>query len=181
VKNSSELASSAVICAVAALSAIVFQAAPARADVIFDFSGACDVQGCSGTATAVLTLADSYVVGADVTAADFISFDYSSSDVNFEITSADSPSLIGGLNADGSINSRDELVVKAAPVFEAFVGVFEAAPADREQVDEGTTVTCTLVSGAVPEPSTWAMMILGFAGLGYAGYCKARQAAGTSA
>jgi hypothetical protein len=23
---------------------------------------------------------------------------------------------------------------------------------------------------AVPEPSTWAMMLLGFAGLGYAGY-----------
>jgi hypothetical protein len=30
---------------------------------------------------------------------------------------------------------------------------------------------------AVPEPSTWAMMLLGFAGLGYAGYRKARQVA----
>jgi hypothetical protein len=27
----------------------------------------------------------------------------------------------------------------------------------------------------VPEPSTWAMMLLGFAGLGYAGYRKARE------
>ena len=27
---------------------------------------------------------------------------------------------------------------------------------------------------AVPEPSTWAMMLLGFAGLGYAGYRRAR-------
>jgi hypothetical protein len=27
-----------------------------------------------------------------------------------------------------------------------------------------------------PEPSTWAMMLLGFAGLGYAGYRKARPA-----
>ena len=25
---------------------------------------------------------------------------------------------------------------------------------------------------AIPEPSTWAMMLLGFAGLGYAGYRK---------
>jgi hypothetical protein len=32
------------------------------------------------------------------------------------------------------------------------------------------------VGGAVPEPSTWAMMLLGFAGLGYVGYRKARQA-----
>jgi hypothetical protein len=31
------------------------------------------------------------------------------------------------------------------------------------------------VGGAVPEPSTWAMMLLGFAGLGYAGYLRARK------
>jgi hypothetical protein len=32
------------------------------------------------------------------------------------------------------------------------------------------------VGGAVPEPSTWAMMLLGFAGLGFAGYRKAARA-----
>jgi len=146
------------------LTAAPFQAAPARADVIFDFSGTCDLQGCSGIATGVLTLADSYVFGADLTAADFISFDYLSSDVNFEVTSAEAPSLIGGLDADGSINSRDELVV-------------EAAAADREHVDEGTKFTLTLVGGAVPEPSIWAMLLLGLAGVGCAFYRKARQAA----
>jgi PEP-CTERM motif len=31
--------------------------------------------------------------------------------------------------------------------------------------------------GAVPEPSTWAMMLLGFATLGFAGYRKRKQAA----
>ena len=31
--------------------------------------------------------------------------------------------------------------------------------------------------GAVPEPSTWAMMLLGFAGLGFIGYRRARRAA----
>ena len=30
---------------------------------------------------------------------------------------------------------------------------------------------------AVPEPSTWAMMLVGFAGLGFAGYRRARVAA----
>jgi hypothetical protein len=34
----------------------------------------------------------------------------------------------------------------------------------------------TEVKLAVPEPSTWAMMLLGFAGLGYAGFRKARSA-----
>jgi hypothetical protein len=30
--------------------------------------------------------------------------------------------------------------------------------------------------GSVPEPSTWAMMLLGFAGLGFAGYRRTRNA-----
>jgi hypothetical protein len=33
------------------------------------------------------------------------------------------------------------------------------------------------VSASTPEPSTWAMMVLGFAGLGFAGYRKSRKAA----
>ena len=31
------------------------------------------------------------------------------------------------------------------------------------------------VAGTVPEPSTWAMMLLGFAGLGFAGYRASRK------
>jgi hypothetical protein len=31
------------------------------------------------------------------------------------------------------------------------------------------------LSNSVPEPSTWAMMLVGFAGLGYAGYRRARE------
>jgi hypothetical protein len=38
-------------------------------------------------------------------------------------------------------------------------------------------VTIDAVSPGVPEASTWAMMLAGFAGLGYAGWRKARQAA----
>jgi hypothetical protein len=34
------------------------------------------------------------------------------------------------------------------------------------------------VGGAVPESSTWAMMLLGFAGLGYAGYRRSREPRG---
>ena len=32
-----------------------------------------------------------------------------------------------------------------------------------------------VVGGAVPEPSTWAMMLVGFAGLGFAGHRSARK------
>jgi hypothetical protein len=39
------------------------------------------------------------------------------------------------------------------------------------------TVSGSLVSGAVPEPSTWAMMLLGFAGLGFMAYRKTKKSA----
>ena len=50
-----------VLGAIAALFLSVgpFNAAPARADTVFDFSGICDA-GCTGTATGVLTLVDFY-------------------------------------------------------------------------------------------------------------------------
>ena len=39
----------------------------------------------------------------------------------------------------------------------------------------GAPAATNLSAYDVPEPSTWAMMILGFAGLGFAGYRKARK------
>jgi hypothetical protein len=37
------------------------------------------------------------------------------------------------------------------------------------------------VTATAPEPSTWAMMVLGFAGLGFAGYRRTRKAAAVAA
>jgi hypothetical protein len=42
--------------------------------------------------------------------------------------------------------------------------------------DCGGNVLIETLSAAAPEPSTWAMMGLGFAGLGFAGYRKAKEA-----
>jgi hypothetical protein len=45
--------------------------------------------------------------------------------------------------------------------------------------DLNQTVTLTFANGAgaIPEPSTWAMMLVGFAGLGFAGYRTSRKSA----
>jgi hypothetical protein len=37
-------------------------------------------------------------------------------------------------------------------------------------------ITSLTVSSGVPEPSTWAMLLLGFAGLGFAGYRRTKNA-----
>jgi hypothetical protein len=135
------------------------------------------------TATGLLTLADSYTFGADITAADFVSFDYSSTHFSFDITSADLGFLLGGLNADGSFNSRGSFLVGGSliyPLFRTMPGAFLVNIALDEE-DIRATSQCTLVGGPVPEPSTWAMMLVGFAGLGYAGDRKARQTAVASA
>jgi hypothetical protein len=169
------------------LSTALFQAAPARANIVFDFSGVCSLL-CSGTVTGVLTLADSYTFGADITDADFISFDFSSPYEFFDITSANIPLLTGGLNADGSFNSAGQLYIQSStdgplPLYGRRFGAsaegFVLARDWLAEHNEGgfAPPTFTLVGRAVPEPSTWAMMLLGFAGLGLAGYRKVKQAA----
>jgi PEP-CTERM motif len=177
--NSSVFVRTAIAGAVAALSAAVFQAAPARANTVFDFSGICDQNTCTGSGTGVLTLADSYVFGTVINAGNFISIDYSSSDVNLEIVSPEAQVLLGGLNADGSLVGI--LLVQVMTGTNPFFEVADPPDGFFINTDRGQMFTFTLVSGAVPEPSTWAMMALGFAGLGYAGYSRARRAAITSA
>jgi PEP-CTERM motif len=59
-----------------------------------------------------------------------------------------------------------------------FIASSQGFDALATSFDDGSPFTFTIVSGAVlPEPSSWAMMALGFAGVGYAGYRTARQAA----
>jgi hypothetical protein len=157
------------------LAAAAFQAAPARAYIVFDFSGVCD-SGCSGKATGVLTLADSFTFGSAITLTSFVSFHYSSSDISFDVPSPDDLLFSGGLNADGSIVGPD-LAIIGEHEFGVLPGGKFLVDVTPTGGDMGSTSAFTLVSGGVPEPSTWAMMLLGFAGIGYAGWRKVRQTA----
>jgi hypothetical protein len=56
----------------------------ARASVIYDWTGDCS-SGCVGTATGVLTLADTYTPGTAMSFLDFDSFSYSSSSGTYDI------------------------------------------------------------------------------------------------
>jgi hypothetical protein len=52
---------------------------------------------------------------------------------------------------------------------------------DGNHPDADVAVAVEVVSLSAPESSTWAMMLLGFAGLGFAGYRKAKGAAAVAA
>jgi hypothetical protein len=167
----------------------------ARANIVFDFNGTCNLAGCpttTSTATGVLTLTDAYVYGTDISGADFVSFSYSSSDRTFDITSSESPFLTGGLNSDGSFNaSRDFSVQVGLRLFTSLQTgtgpssqIFLASHQDPNSGQEaGSIFTFTNVTPppAVPEPSTWTMMLIGFAGLGYAGHRASRNSAAVAA
>jgi hypothetical protein len=172
------------------LSTVLFNASAARANIVFDFSGDC-TSGCAGTATGVLTLSDSYTFGADITMADFISLTYSSSGRDFELQPFTPPEpdyryIFGGLNANGSFNAAGRLLILTPIVFPYFQANAEGFMAGTgiTRVDKGSTfsfrreiTTTSPGGGAVPEPSTWAMMLLGLASLSFAGYRKRQRAA----
>lgn len=61
---------------------------------------------------------------------------------------------------------------ESAPVF--LTGVYPGT--DVANGDASATVTISSV-GAIPEPSTWAMMLIGFVGLGFAGRRASRRTA----
>jgi hypothetical protein len=170
-----------VLSAMAALilSGGLFNAAPAHADTVFDFSGVCD-SGCTGMATGVLTLVDFFDDdNGMVNDSTFISFEYTSSSGSFDINLADGGSADGFVYDDGrpfgglSVRSSSGLPSFEAPSEDHFDA---ATTTDPDTDDVGSSVSFVQVSGAIPEPTTWAMMLLGFAGIGYAGYRKAKRA-----
>jgi hypothetical protein len=64
----------------------------------------------------------------------------------------------------------------SAPTFTYSAGVTTVETIDTDFTGGAPSLSFTLVGSAVPESSTWAMMLLGFASLGYAGYRKAKVA-----
>jgi hypothetical protein len=78
-----------------------------------------------------------------------------------------------GLTLDGWLSSNGS----TGPV----AGLFSGGTPPFHLVESNGNIAAFEVDGitrgpAVPEPSTWAMMLVGFVGLGYAGFRRARGA-----
>jgi PEP-CTERM motif len=171
------------------ISAVSLWPERATANIIFDFSGTCNIVGCptaTDTATGVLTLTDAYVFGTDITSATFVSFSYSSNLTFAPITSGDSPLVLGGFNSDGAFISAEGFEVEEGygHTFLSAGGSFVAVGDMGANQNSGNMSTFTHVTAPpspVPEPSTWAMLLIGFAGLGYASYRASRKSAAVAA
>jgi hypothetical protein len=97
--------------------------------------------------------------------------------------------------ASGSFASQDSdgtgvnsLLFQGVGSFDTFTQTFATTPGDvytysflfSNGIDNGLSAPSGFMvvvtsASAVPEPSTWAMMLLGFAGLGFAGYSRSKK------
>jgi hypothetical protein len=157
-----------------ALVAVVGLNTPARAalavlEETYSFSGTCT--DCLGDVRATLVLED-YTQGNSITTANFVSFSYSGSnlDPSFTISPADLTSISGVIPSD--LPSPARVNISFLTDLSNFVTVSDGTWY-VDVSDYGTNGTWN----AVPEPSTWAMMLLGLAGLGFAGYRASRRTA----
>ena len=83
------------------------------------------------------------------------------------------PSSGEAVLTDGSDNVPGNYEINTALIFGDYY--FTEALLRLQDALEGKPGWALYDSLGTPEPSTWAMMLLGFAGLGYAGYRRARK------
>ena len=73
--------------------------------------------------------------------------------------------------------SPTQFIADGLDTFDTFFRVQNPGGGDlplSSELDLATVFSNVTVTVNVPEPSTWALMVLGFAGLGFAGYRRAR-------
>ena len=167
------------------LSTLLIYPFDAFADV-YKFTADCS--DCTG-AVGYLTLKN-YTPGTELAPGNFVSFVYSSSIFSPSITFTEAPRLSGELSENGPANLSSYLY-SPTPHFingqdfndflfdTRLTGLWSIGP-DASILDQGPAHTFAL-QAAVPEPSTWAMMILGFCGLGFLAHRRRNQASAPGA
>ena len=145
-------------------------AAPqAEAVVIYDWSGACEF-GCTGQATAVLTLADTYVPGTQVMAADFVSISYSSNAGSYNVPGNAGLELIFGPAVLPTVSGTATIgfdFTDVGRIFSTTPGSWSSLFVSLGIDHGGTEYDWSLRE--LPEPGALSLFGLGLAGLALAG------------
>jgi hypothetical protein len=161
---------------------LMLTAAMAHANVIYDWTGTCGT-GCTGTATAKLTLAEPYTPG-DSLASKYLAFEYTSDNAGvFTFSTSDAPAAIVGTLPASSGNpamqfdiafgtnpagSYFELFIDTDGSWEADTGIGGRYPDDILTDLKDTGADSTFVrQAATPEPASLALLGAGLAGLGF--------------
>ena len=139
-----------------------------KADVIYDWSGSCTV-GCTGTATAVITLADTYVPGQALALSDFISFQLTTN-VGPAAPRLTTDELFGTLPPVSGIPTTDYSFggFAVSTPLQSFATASWFGNHDGGSFMQGTGGLFTLrgTTVAAPEPGAVTLLLLGLAGMG---------------
>jgi PEP-CTERM motif len=152
--------------------ALAMWAAPAKAVIPiitkYAFTGICS--DCTGDATGVLVL-ENYVLGDTITNSNFVSFSYLSNSLSFGFGEGDLMVANGTLP---TLPSKADVLIQGIDVFftSQTNGFWCAGIGTSCAPDSGSSLWV-----ALPEPSTWWMMLLGFAVLALAGFRRIRATA----
>lgn len=161
----------------AAIVALGMAAPQAEAIVIYDFTGSCSF-GCTGQATAVLILDDTYVPGTQVVAADFIAISYSSDAGSYQIPPDAGLELIFGPAVLPAVAGEATIgldFTDAGRIFQtAGAGVWASLFVSLG-IDHGGT-EYEWVLRQLPAPGPLSLLALGLVGLAIAGR-RRKQAA----
>jgi hypothetical protein len=171
------------------LGAMLLGAPAARADTTFlnfTWSGNCII-GCPAGAPvgAQLELDTDYVFGNAITNSNFGELIFRSSTLTQVITTLDAPTI--GINSNGSLAGGSAIAFRHGAQlfsFQVLSGPTDIVGPNWTAAAAGITLRGLGASKftpagvlTVPEPSTWAMMLIGFVGLGFAGYRSTRRSA----
>jgi hypothetical protein len=169
------------ICAAVAMgfAAMLLGAPAASAVLVFTWSGDC-MAGCPAgeKARAELRLADTYDFGTEITNDNFDEFIFQSSILNRIITTLDEPTA--GILSNGQLAGISIRFKDGDKVFLEFFSplnglVWAADPGGLKGLGDNFKPAGVFT---VPEPSTWAMMLIGLAGLGLAAHGRSLRVRG---
>jgi PEP-CTERM motif len=161
------------------LSGMLLGSSAARADLVFAWSGDC-VTGCpvGEKVSAELDLDQGYVFGTAITNDNFGELVFRSSRLDLTITTLDDPTT--GVDQNGMLSGGAIAFENGAKSFSFQVpngGGLNWAAAGGGTLLRGLGSSRFTPAGVlnVPEPSTWAMMLAGFAGLGWLAHTRGRK------
>jgi hypothetical protein len=143
----------------------------ANSAVVYDWTGTC-ATGCTGTATAVLTLTNTYVPGLTVDSSFFVSFAFSSSAASFSTNTVST--LSGFLPANSGIGVI--FFVSGSNVFSTSGAWTAFIPPNSLNGIENQWTLRTSVS-AVPLPASAWMFISSLLAFGLYGWWRRRRMA----
>ena len=160
------------------LSEMLLGASAARADLVFAWSGDC-VTGCplGEKVSAELDLDQGYVFGTAITNDNFGELVFRSSRLDLTITTLDDSTT--GVNRNGALAGGAIAFRNGGKSFSFQVasGGLNWAAAGGGILLRGLGSSRFIPAGVatVPEPSTWAMMLAGFGGLGFIAFYRSRR------